>query len=172
MPVAQLREAAKFLAGELLPAGNSQREKIDFPLALDHLEMEMRSGRMAGLTDIADDIPLGDPITPSQPRRDTGEVPIARRVSVSMGDFYEIAVIFVPAGELDRAPADAHHRGSGSRRVVDGQVRPDRAQDRMHAPNAVVGRDSAIIERRAQKRAAQRAAVVIEIAILSCLRGV
>ena len=51
MPVAQFREAAELLAGELLPAGNSQSEKIDFPLALDHLEMEVGSGRMAGLTD-------------------------------------------------------------------------------------------------------------------------
>src|SRR6476646_2293763 len=77
-------------------------------LAVDlDLEVEVRPGRPASLTDSADGRTLLDPLALEDV--DAAQVRIDGRALVAVLDVDDVAITVLPAGELDHAVADRSH---------------------------------------------------------------
>src|SRR5262245_48017082 len=111
----------------------------------------MRTGGMAGLADVTDHVAGIHRIAGAQVYNKPGKMRIARKIISSVPNVDDVAIAIPPPDEFDTPLSDRHHRSPGRRSVIDGQMRPHLAKDRVHAVAAERRRNSCVAERRAQE---------------------
>src|SRR3989338_4880207 len=103
--------------------------------------MQVGTGRMPALADIPDHLPLGHALAFLHCGGDAGKMGVASVVPVRVRDLHHMAVAITPAGKAHRPPSDGDDRSPMSGRIVDGEVRPYSAENRMGSIQAKIGRD-------------------------------
>src|SRR5207247_2445343 len=107
------------------------------------------------------DLAVADSHATPHARVERREVVVHRGVARAVADRHRDAVAAVPARRRDDAVGHGAHRRADRRRVVDGEVRPDAAQDRVRARVGEAGRDARELEWRLEEALLERAPVEV-----------
>ena len=143
--IGELRlEARQLVAGQLHYAGEAQRARIDRHAVAIDLEMEMRPGREAGRSDIADHLSGRD--MGAGANQNPAHMGIAGHQIAGVLDHDIAAMAAMPAGEADDAVGRRHDRRAIGGAEVDALVHPRIAEQRMH-PHAEFGGDPRAVDR-------------------------
>src|SRR5439155_6265058 len=159
-------ELGPLAGGDGLAGDELLAERIAERAVPRHAVVEVGPGGEPGGADGADDLLLPYAHARMEPRSDPREVVVLGLVPGPMPQVHLDAVAAVPAGVHDHAVGDGADRRTDGRPVVDREVGPDAAQDRMRARVREAGRDARELERRPEEALAQRLAgrVVVPVA--------
>src|SRR5262249_6754444 len=125
--------------------------------------MQMRAGRMSGLSHITHDISGIHCPSFTHPLSEARKMSITRHVPAGMDDVHNIAVALTPADKVYTPFPDRDYRSSSGSRIVDAHVRSRSAGDWILPAQTIRRRNSDVAQRGTQKGAARRSPVAVII---------
>ena len=134
-------------------------ERVDEVAVLRDAIVEMRAGGQPRRAHVADHLPLRHAPAGTDAGAEPREVVVHRLVARAMLERHRDAVAARPARGADAAVGDGADRRAHRCAVIDGEVGPHAAEDRMRTRPGEARGDPRELERRLQEALAQRAAL-------------